>query len=501
MKRMTKGLKWAVPAIGLALILSGCSLTGLLDVGSGASTQSIGGTDGSYAIVDTNQRLTYDDTASLVSAPAEGEAFFGQDAQYDGNQPHYVDNGDGTVTDLVTGLMWQQGYSGKMTYAEAAASAGDFEFAGYTDWRLPSIKELYSLIDFSGEDVMVDSSAGAIPFIDTAYFEFEYGDTDAGERIIDSQWATSTLYVSGGDQMFGVNFADGRIKGYGLGDPQGGEKTFFVRYVRGNTSYGENDFIDNGDGTITDLATGLMWAKDDSGSISSSGGNANASNGGAMDWEEALAYVQELNDANYLGYSDWYLPNAKELQSIVDFDRSPDTTNSAAIDSVFNVTSITNEDGQLDWGFYWTGTTHASTRGGQAAVYIAFGRGLGYMNGEFVDVHGAGCQRSDPKSGEPAAYGNGPQGDVQRVDNFVRVVRGGAQFTDDVASGDGTSDPGFPPEGEGSPDEGKPEDGERPDGQMPPPGGDRPEEGDSQQPEDGSGPQPGTDDNGRPPRR
>jgi hypothetical protein len=425
------------------MALSSCSLTGLLDIGSSTlNVQSSSGADLSYAIADTGQELTFDNTSALPTQPEIGEEFFGQDAQYDGNLPHYVDNGDGTVTDLVTGLMWQQGYSGKMTYAEAAGSADAFELAGYTDWRLPTIKDLYSLIDFSGVDGMDDSGIGMVPFLDTAYFEFEYGDVDAGERIIDSQWATSTLYngsSQAGTLMFGVNFADGRIKGYPIGatmDPGGQEKTYFVRLVRGNTAYGENDYIDNGDGTISDLATGLMWSQDDSGSISRSGGPASASNGDAMNWEEALAYVQGLNDAGYLGYSDWRLPNAKELQSIVDYSRSPDATNSAAIDPIFDATSITNEAGQLDWGFYWTNTTHESTHGGQTAVYLAFGRGLGYMNGDFIDIHGAGCQRSDPKEGEPD-YGHAPQGDVQRVDNFVRVVRGGATFVDHVESGGG----------------------------------------------------------------
>jgi hypothetical protein len=81
-----------------------------------------------------------------------------------------------------------------------------------------------------------------------------------GERIIDSQFATSSLYVGytefgSGDLMFGVNFADGRIKGYPTGHMPGQEdgKLFYVLYVRGNEEYGKNNFVDNGDGTVTDL--------------------------------------------------------------------------------------------------------------------------------------------------------------------------------------------------------------------------------------------------------
>ena len=43
----------------------------------------------------------------------------------------------------------------------------------------------------------------------------------------------------------------------------------------------------------------------------------------------------------------------------------------------------------------------------------------------YVDVHGAGAQRSDPKAGDPSMFphGRGPQGDVIRINNFVRCVR------------------------------------------------------------------------------
>ena len=61
---------------------------------------------------------------------------------------------------------------------------------------------------------------------------------------------------------------------------------------------------------------------------------------------------------------------------------------------------------------------------GGAAAYVAFGRSLGNMNG-WIDIHGAGSQRSDPKTGDPADYaeGHGPQGDAIRIYNYVRLVR------------------------------------------------------------------------------
>jgi len=76
--------------------------------------------------------------------------------------------------------------------------------------------------------------------------------------------------------------------------------------------------------------------------------------------------------------------------------------------------------------FFWTSTTHLDGANPYSgAVYIAFGEGLGQMNGNLLDVHGAGCQRSDPKSGDINDYPQyfGPQGDIRYVYNYVRAVR------------------------------------------------------------------------------
>ena len=390
-----------------------------------------------YKIVDTAQSK-YFDNSNEITEPTQSDAYYGQDAQIDGYQPSYTDNGDGTVTDNVTGLMWVKtcdlnddgaiDIDDKMSYEEALSSASDVTTGGYNDWRIPTIKEQYSLIIFSGIDPSgYDGDVdGLIPFIDTDFFGFGYGDEDAGERIIDAQMVTSTIYVAttmeDAETMFGVNFADGRIKGYGTGPMPGQseDKQFYVYYVRGNANYGTNDFQDNADETISDNASGLIWSQNDSGD--------------GMNWEDALAWVQQKNTESYLGYSDWRLPNVKELHSIVDYTRCPDTTDSAAIDAVFNCTEFTNAGGEADYPFYWSSTTHenwSDTNGGFAS-YVSFGRALGWMenppnsgNYTLMDVHGAGAQRSDPKDGDPEDYpnGNGPQGDVVRIFNHVRLVR------------------------------------------------------------------------------
>ena len=381
-----------------------------------------------YPIVGTEQTLSYDNN-TVTSLPASGADFFGQNSNYLGTTPDYHDNGDGTVTDKVTGLMWTQSpdlnndgvidTNDKIAQADAEREAAVSTFAGYDDWRLPTIKELYSLAMFYGAEpeVFATAQGSAVPYIDTDMFEFAYGDLEAGERIIDAQYASSTIYTSttmnGDKTMFGFNFADGRIKGYPTDfnptNPNEANR-FYVRYVRGNTTYGVNDFFDNGDGTITDNATGLMWKQDDEGS--------------AMLWEDALEHAE---NHEFASYSDWRLPDTKELQSIIDYSRSPATTNSAAIDDLFNATQVTNEAGQTDYPMYWTNTTFStqSQDNGAYAIYLCFGRAMGYINGEWLDVHGAGAQRSDPKTGNPDDYpeGHGPQGDAIRINNFVRLVR------------------------------------------------------------------------------
>ncbi len=420
----------------------------------------------SYCIPDTGQKICFGDRGKLPpgkeiseKCPEENDAFFGQDAQYQSNEPSYkllMNTTDEAllVKDNITGLIWmsklafdRKGKTKRFTYDEAiefVAQLNEKKYGGYSDWRIPGIKELYSLIDFSGSS----SANPARPYINTAFFEYVVNSAPhhrprqhhrkhpprrnqaphqqgpEGVRPIDGQCWSSTLYTSKifdrFEAAFGVNFADGRIKAYPTRAPgrSGKQAKHFLRCVRGNPAYGINRFVDNGNNTITDTATGLMWTKYDSNEKTL----FNISKA-TLDWEQALKASEDLV---YAGYDDWRLPNAKELQSIVDYTRSPqhptDTKKGPAIDPLFSTSD--------ESAWYWTSTTHMDDREGQGsfAVYFCFGEAMAYMHGEYTDAHGAGAQRSDPKSRAVCRpdwlrHGLGPQRDEVRVENYIRCVR------------------------------------------------------------------------------
>jgi hypothetical protein len=188
-----------------------------------------------------------------------------------------------------------------------------------------------------------------------------------------------------------------------------------------------------------------------------------ADSGTAMRWADALEYCEE---ATVAGHRDWRLPNAKELQSLVDYGRSPQTTGSAALDPRFRVSTLTDEAGRRNFPCFWSSTTHVGPdASGRSAVYVAFGEALGYMRDRWMDVHGAGAQRSDPKAGSASSYptGHGPQGDAIRIENHVRCVRGGGVRLAAGGQG-GTSRPSMTFESSGMPGGSGPQAGGRPGG-------------------------------------
>jgi hypothetical protein len=380
-----KQSKWISLIFGLTIIftigLSGCV----------SNSKNLKTTTESYPIVDTNQGYTYDNS-DRIDPVAKGEAFYGQDAQYTGNVPSYTDNGDGTITDNVTGLVWAQELSTSgLSWDEASDYCESLTLGGYDDWRLPTVKELWSIRDFSQ----------GWPWVDTDYFHLVGDGTDQRQQhswtsniyLVESEYQNEQVQ---GNPSFIVNDWTGHIKAM--------DGNRFVRAVRGNTSYGINDFVDNGDGTVSDNATGLMWSQDD--------------NGEGLSWEAALAYAENATTA---GYDDWRLPNAKELQSIADYSGvfpAMDT-------SVFNLTELTNIKGQTDYPFYWSSSSNP-VEGSDGAVdkgsVYAWVLAAGYnTDPDGYDLHGAGSVVFTPKSEE---HFTEIDPEIHRY-NYVRLVRGG----------------------------------------------------------------------------
>jgi len=344
-------------------------------------------------IVDTAQVYCFDDKGSVITCPQRGEKFFGQDAQYIGLQPAYRNNGDGTVSDLNTGLLWQKAHNAKRVgYYEAKRDCEALALSSKHDWRLPSLKELFSIADFSG------SQGTGCFYLDSHYFDIAYPGANENmgreashhPEMMGQTWS-SNLYTGnhmgrGVEAAFFFNYFDGHIKNA----PTSGPFNLFHRCVRGTEYLAHNDFHSHHDGTVSDAATGLTWQQ--------------ADDGKTRDWPQALHYCATL-DLN--GQQNWRLPNVKELQSIVDYSH-----NDPAIDAgTFRQTDRN--------GWFWSSTTHGDNT--RMAAYVCFGK---CTSVDGVDTHGAGAQRADPKTGNPASYGPlGGQKDAVRIYNYVRCVK------------------------------------------------------------------------------
>jgi hypothetical protein len=123
------------------------------------------------------------------------------------NLASYTDNGNGTVTDNVTGLMWHQAVpAGMITWDQAKAYCPTLALAGHADWRLPKRIELVSLVDFGRSS----------PAINTTYFPGTPSDWF---------WTSSTSAGSSSLAAY-VDFGDGSIKDDVWSD------TNYVRCVR-----------------------------------------------------------------------------------------------------------------------------------------------------------------------------------------------------------------------------------------------------------------------------
>jgi hypothetical protein len=113
----------------------------------------------------------------------------GQDGSHAAGCPtdgRFMDNGDGTVTDLCTGLMWQQEtadvrdpISNTVVWCDAMEFCENLFFAGYDDWRLPNARELQSIVDYGRREPAIDPVFSALP-------QYYWSSTTFAETLFDA---------------------------------------------------------------------------------------------------------------------------------------------------------------------------------------------------------------------------------------------------------------------------------------------------------------------------
>ena len=280
---------------------------------------------------------------------------------WSGPEFRYEDHGDGTFTDLNTGLMWEKkvrGGDGKTVLENphgvgAVASVyqavewikklNESRYAGYDDWRLPDVRELQLLIDFSLIGYALDQPGfesdgkrfpGMSRIPGPVYPSYHWSLTKHS-RIPGAFWAVSfgsawtfpfnrseatpVRAVRGGAGPFPplpkiqLNKAVAR----NVTEPPKVDTSVIGGVLPGDGQSGPALlYKDNGDGTFTDVNTGLMWE------IKVPGGDGQTclENLHGVDAvcsvDQAFEWVEKLNEAEFAGYTDWCMPNVAWLQTL-----------------------------------------------------------------------------------------------------------------------------------------------------------------------------------------
>ena len=290
----------------------------------------------------------------------------GQDGEIQAGAPlSYTDNGDGTVTDDNTGLMWEKQsrdgtvhdvgntYTWDGAFSAHVAALNSGGFAGHTDWRLPNVRELATIATFQNASPMPAVSAA---FDTNCTPGCTVLDCSCTTRSVGYWSSTSRAPATGGfpTSAYFVSFAFGThayvpksvgaavraVRGQSPCVPVTGQTTCWsssgtVISCAGTGQDGELQkgtplaYTDNGDGTITDGNTGLTWEKltTDNASVHWEGYVAN--------WEDAVSdHVAALNGMSFAGHTDWRLPNIRELASLLHYE--PQCANCAAVSPGFS---------------------------------------------------------------------------------------------------------------------------------------------------------------------
>ncbi|MEI6153557.1 MAG: DUF1566 domain-containing protein, partial [Deltaproteobacteria bacterium] len=274
------------------------------------------------------------------------------------------------MIDNLTGLMWpKNGNLSSKTWNDAIDYTKTLTLCGHSDWRLPNINELESLVNVSQSNPNTWLNTQGFTGVRTGIYwssttdAFNTGyawDVDMWIGNLGYDVKTNAFYVwpvrsgQSGSSAPSVIWQTGQAISYRTGDD--GD-------FKQGVTWPSPRFSDQVTGEVVDNLTGLVWTKD-----ANAPGPTPCSPGATKTWQGALDYVKCLNTQKYLGHTDWRLPNRKELRSIPDQSRY-----NTALPSGHPFTSVQSSN-------YWSSTTNAFYTVSGNAWYINMGDGatLGY---------------------------------------------------------------------------------------------------------------------------
>ncbi len=293
-------------------------------------------------IQKTGQDQCFDEMGEEIGCGGTGQDG-GVQAGIEWPIPRFESLGTGCLLDRLTGLTWTS-QNVSMAYEVMADYLHDLNGGsgpcGYMDWRVPTVIELMTLMNLGAEN--------RAEYLNNNGFEISEGQyvSDTGTHVLFCLWSVHlgtatklTGYVGPSDVAQWLF-----VRGGAFGKPDGEYPANPWNQYPGRGGPGVDwpaRAVDNGDNTITDKLTGLMWAKNTTADVR----ECNEDLSTYMTWQEALDYIQCLNGINYLGHGDWRLPNVMEALSTVNWDNGS---------SVFRGVAILPADPNTYSNWFWT---------------------------------------------------------------------------------------------------------------------------------------------------
>ncbi len=243
-------------------------------------------------IIPTNQDKCYDNDVEIACPDSFRKDFFGQDAQYDDASRKFIKktiNSDEVVADTFLSLFWYVDTTNTTfrLWSEAKDYCENLNYAGKTDWRLPSVEEFSTIVDYSKTKPAVDSNLFPVT-LHTNYLWTSTEDTaDSELAFIYSLYPGTVTVMPKTNSFKGIICVRGDVFKYdGV-------------FTSGGTATNE---------TFKDTTNHLVWTRKIV----------------LKNWKDALNYCENLDYANH---TNWRLPNINELITLLNYSKNSPASN------------------------------------------------------------------------------------------------------------------------------------------------------------------------------